>query len=257
MATWIADDGTPIHFEFHDRSSKSPVLLLLPGLLGSINNQWHIFVAPFLDDFRIIRVDLRGHGLSGNQAPNLMPERMVQDLFSLLDHLDIGGVHIAGYSLGGYLGLMMHLSQPGRIRSLLLHASKFYWSKHTASQMREQLNPERMTDQAPAYANQLALDHGANRWRALVRQAADLASYLAENGITETNAALAQCPVLVSVGDRDELVTVREAQRLSRVFHQGALMVLPGVRHPFPSANPLPLLSAMRIFFEADTSFST
>jgi hypothetical protein len=60
----------------------------------------------------------------------------------------------------------------------------------------------------------------------------------------------AQLPVLVSVGDRDEMVSLPEALRLSRIFRRGRLLVLPGVRHPFSSVSLIPLLPMMRAFHQ-------
>jgi pimeloyl-ACP methyl ester carboxylesterase len=248
MATWKVDDGSLINFEVYGESGDKEPLLLLPGLLGSVSSQWNNFIAPLSADFRIILMDLRGHGRSENKDPLLRPERMMQDIISLLDHLGLESVHLAGYSLGGYLGLQLHLFQPRRVASLLMHATKFYWTKDAVTNMHQQLDPDTMSAKVPAYANQLAKEHGGSHWRGLVRQAADLVGFLSEKGITEGMAVRAQCPILVSVGDRDELVPLPEAQRLSRVFPHGELLVLPGVRHPFPSVRPVPLLPMMREF---------
>lgn len=248
MANWKVDDGTLINFEVYGESGDKEPLLLLPGLLGSISGQWNNFIAPLSADFRVILMDLRGHGRSENKDSLLRPERMMQDIASLLDHLGLETVHIAGYSLGGYLGLLFHLHQPRRVASLLMHATKFYWTKEAVANMHQQFDPDTMAAKVPAYANQLAKEHGGSRWRMLVRQAADLVGFLSEKGITEGMAVRAQCPILVSVGDRDELVPLPEAQRLSRVFPHGELIVLPGVRHPFASIRPVPLLPMMRDF---------
>jgi pimeloyl-ACP methyl ester carboxylesterase len=114
--------------------------------------------------------------------------------------------------------------------------------------MRMQLDPDAMSEKVPGYANQLAQEHGGSHWRVLVRQAADLVGYLSQKGITEGMAARAQCPSLVSVGDRDEMVSLPEAQRLSRVLPQGDLIVLPGVRHPFHTLREVPILPMMQAF---------
>jgi len=248
MAYWKSDDGTQIYYELHGRSDSKDTLLMLPGLLGAISVQWSEFVKPLAKDYRLLQVDPRGHGRSENKAAGLLPDRMAQDLLGLLNQLNEESVHIAGYNLGGYLGLMLHFFDPHRVRSLLMHGTKFYWTQEAASQMVQQLDPDRLGKRAPAYASQLAIQHGAARWRALVRQAADLVAYLSENGLTEEVAFRAQCKVLVSVGDRDELVPVHEAQRLSRGFEKGALMVLPGVRHPIQSLGLVPMLQVMQLF---------
>lgn len=253
MANWTADDGTQINFEVYGNALEKETLLLLPGLLGSISSQWRSFVKPLAADFRVVLMDLRGHGRSQNEAPDLQSERMVQDIVGLLDFLQLETTHVAGYSLGGYLGMMLALTQPRRVLTLLMHATKFYWTKEAAAGMQAQLDPDQMADKVPAYADQLVQEHGARRWRELVRQAADLIALQVENGLTEGMASRVQCPVLVSVGDRDELVPLAEAQRLSRLLPQGGLLVLPGVRHPFRTVPAVPLLPMMQHFHQATT----
>ncbi len=250
MPKWTADDGSSINYEIHGSGEGKPTLLLLPGLLGAISSQWRPFLKPLAADFRVVFPDLRGHGRSTNEAKELNPETMMYDIGGLLDTLQAETVHIAGYSLGGYLGLMLALKEPRRVSSLLIHATKFYWTQDAADKMQEQLEPSTMAKKVPAYADQLVQDHGARQWRVLVRQAADMVTYLVKNGVSERMAAHTQCPVLVSVGDRDELVPVNEAWRLARLFPQGELIVLPGVRHPIQTVRAIPLLPMMQLFYK-------
>lgn len=250
MATWKADDDSLIYYELHGRADSRQTLLLLPGLLGAISNQWRPFVRPLSRRYRLIMVDLRGHGRSENKDLHLVPEQMVGDMIGLLSYLEIRALHVAGYDLGGYLGLMLLLYRPRLVSTLLMHATKFFWTEQVASDIGRQLNPDNIVDRAPAFASRLASAHGANRWRPLVRQAADLTSYLAQNPLGEATAGRAQAPVLISVGDRDELVPVQEAFRLSHAFEQGSLLVLPGVRHAIQSLDLVPLLPVMEEFHQ-------
>jgi len=247
MAEWKADDGTLIHYEIHGEDGK-PALLLLPGLLGTISVQWRPFIKPLSADYQLVLMDLRGHGRSTNNAGELNPETMMFDISGLLDGLNIPMLHVAGYSLGGYLGLMLALKEPRRVATLLMHATKFFWTQDAAAKMHEQLDPDIMAQKVSTYAEQLAHEHGARNWRVLVRQAADMTTFLVDNGMTERMVTHTQCPVLVSVGDRDELVPVNEALRLARLFNQGELIVLPGVRHPFQTVRAIPLLPMMQYF---------
>ncbi len=251
MTNWTTDDGTLINFEMYGSRPGREVLLLLPGLLGSISSQWRNFVKPLMAEFNVVLMDLRGHGRSENNAPNLNPERMLQDIIGLLDFLEVQRVHVAGYDFGGYLGLMLALNQPRRVQSLIIHATKFYWTEESAQKMREQLDPDKMAEAVPAYADQLVQEHGGRHWRELVRQAADMIVYLSQNGLTERMAAQVQCPVLVCQGDRDELVSLAEGQRLSRVVRRGGLLVMPGVRHPYHSVQPMPFLPMVEHFVKS------
>lgn len=248
MASWKANDNTLIHYELHGQPAGREKLLLLPGLLGAINSQWRAFVEPLSQRYSLIMVDLRGHGRSENNDLRLMPEQMVQDLIGLLDHLAVESAHVAGFDLGGYLGLMLLLHRPRLVNTLLMHGTKFFWSQQAAAEMRHQLNPEHIAQKVPNYANQLSAEHGANRWRPLVRQAADMITHLAEMPIREAAVRRVKAPVLVSVGDRDELVPVQEAFRLSHAMKNASLLVMPDVRHPFRSLDLIPLLPVMEKF---------
>ena len=247
MPSWTADDETLINYELHGGGSGADTLLLLPDLLGAIGSQWREFIRPLAADYGVLLVDLRGHGLSENRHSELQPRRLLQDVAGLLDHVGADVVHVAGYGLGGYLGLMLHLNRPRQVPTLLMHGTKFYWTQKAVARMREQLDPDRLAAQVPAYADRLARAHGS-RWRMLVRQAGDLVARLGQEGVTEEMASRVQIPVLVSVGDRDELVPLPEAFRLSRVFPDGRLLVLPATRHPLASAGRVPLLPVMRAF---------
>lgn len=248
MTTWTAPDGSEINYEQYNGDPQKPQLLLLPGLLGAISSQWRPFLKPLSENYQLTLMDLRGHGRSQNNAATLNITQMLNDLSGLLDHLRMDQLHIAGYSLGGYLGLMLALSQPRRVKTLLMHATKFYWTPEAAEKMQQQLDPDVMAQKVPTYADQLVKDHGGRQWRTLVRQAAELTHSLVEGGLAERQLKNTQLPVLVSVGDRDELVSLPEAFRLSRALPQGELIVLPNTRHPLQTVRLVPLLPMMQIF---------
>ncbi|WP_420645335.1 alpha/beta fold hydrolase [Candidatus Leptofilum sp.] len=249
MTTWTAPDGSEINFEQYGTSdSTKPYLLLLPGLLGAISSQWRPFLKPLAEHYQLLLVDLRGHGRSKNNASTLNITQMADDLLGVLDSLNIARLHIAGYSMGGYLGLMLAMRQPRRVATLLMHGTKFFWTTEAAAKMQQQLNPDTMAEKVPTYADQLVKDHGIRQWRTLVRQAAALTAELVENGIAERQLKNVQVPVLVSVGDRDELVLLPEAFRLSRALPQGQLLVLPNTRHPLQTVQLVPLLAMMQTF---------
>ncbi|MGE3784183.1 MAG: alpha/beta fold hydrolase, partial [Alphaproteobacteria bacterium] len=76
-------------------------------------------------DWRVIRLDLRGHGASQvppADQPKLL-ERLETDAAELLDHLGIDSAHIVGNSAGGYLGQQLAMTTPERVRSLALFGS--------------------------------------------------------------------------------------------------------------------------------------
>ena len=254
MARWMAEDGSLVNYELYSPGAGKETVLLLHGLLGSINSHWIRFVTPLTTDFQVLQVDLRGHGESENVSMTLDLEMMLQDIEGLLNALKIDSVRVAGYDFGGYLGLMLHLDQPERVQSLMMHSTKFYWPDYTVKRMRKNLNPDLMSEKVPGYASQLLTEHGAGRWRSLVRQASDLIANISTDGISEGMVQDASCPILISVGDRDEMIPVEEALRLSCLLEKGALLVLPGVSHSFHTASIQALLPSMMAFLNSNGS---
>jgi pimeloyl-ACP methyl ester carboxylesterase len=69
---------------------------------------------------RIILIDSRGHGKSDKPNEILQYEKMVEDSIKLLDHLSIEKANFFGYSMSGWLTLVLLLKFPNRVRSAIL-----------------------------------------------------------------------------------------------------------------------------------------
>ena len=65
--------------------------------------------------YRILRYDVRGHG--GTAAPDgpYTLEQLSADLAALLDALGIERTHLVGLSMGGMIGQLLALREPGRL----------------------------------------------------------------------------------------------------------------------------------------------
>jgi 3-oxoadipate enol-lactonase len=93
-----------------------PPLLLLNGALMSLA-AWQPAVTPLEGARRIVRCDFRGQLFSqGLPQPDL--EDHLADVLRLLDHLQIGRVHLAGASFGSLVALRLAARHPARIASV-------------------------------------------------------------------------------------------------------------------------------------------
>ena len=110
--------------DFTDPWHAAPTLLLLHAAMGSAK-RWYAAVPALARQYRVIRMDLRGHGDSQVPPPEspLSMDRLVQDVRDLLDHLGTGPVHVVGNSAGGYIAQNLAMQSPKRVRSLLLFGS--------------------------------------------------------------------------------------------------------------------------------------
>jgi pimeloyl-[acyl-carrier protein] methyl ester esterase len=90
---FTASDGARI--AFRDSGSGRP-LLLLHGLMA--HGGFFAAQKELADEFRLIRVDLRGHGASDTDAPTV--EHVAADIEALLGFLGVEGAIGIGWSLG-------------------------------------------------------------------------------------------------------------------------------------------------------------
>jgi pimeloyl-ACP methyl ester carboxylesterase len=100
----------------------APVIVLVHGFSHSLEI-WNDWAADLSADYRVVRMDLPGHGLTGPdpEARYSVPET-VAFLGSLMDALNIRQAHIAGNSLGGLVAWRYAADNPGRVERLILLA---------------------------------------------------------------------------------------------------------------------------------------
>src|SRR5438105_8350998 len=126
-AAFTASDGLSLAYytdDFTDPWKNAPTLLLLHAAMGSAR-RYFAWVPHLARDYRVVRLDLRGHGRS--QIPPaeqpLTLDRLALDVTELLDHLGVAQAHLVGNSAGGYLGQQLAMTRPERVRSLSLFGS--------------------------------------------------------------------------------------------------------------------------------------
>jgi pimeloyl-ACP methyl ester carboxylesterase len=247
---YIRSKDSAIYYEEHGGGEP---LILLPGLLGTIESHWRRFIPDLAKQFHIIAVDIRGHGRTNNPSAQLRLHQLIADLFSLYETLEIDSAHICGYSLGGYIGLAFGIRHPGRVRSLLMHGTKFFWTPEAVAATTEDFDAKRIMEKVPKWGAQLQQDHshanGEETWKNLLGSAKDFIETMPTEGLTENGLKLANFPVLVSVGDADEMISQEEAQRLASVLPKGTLNVLTGTRHPMQHVQKIPFIEGALLFF--------
>ena len=126
-ATFKASDGIELAYyidDYTDPWTSPQPLLLLHAAMGHAA-RFYAWVPKLARHYRVIRLDLRGHGASQvpPEAPALSMDRLVADVAELLDHLGCPSVHIVGNSAGGYVAQNLAMTSPQRVRSLALFGS--------------------------------------------------------------------------------------------------------------------------------------
>jgi 3-oxoadipate enol-lactonase len=111
-------NGIVLHYQVLG-NPNGPALVFLNSL-GSDFRIWQDVVPAFLDRFRVVLYDERGHGLSdAPPAPYTMDDH-VDDLLALLDLLDVDRAAFVGLSVGGMIAQRIAVREPERVQALIL-----------------------------------------------------------------------------------------------------------------------------------------
>jgi len=89
---------------FYKDLGAGSTIVLLHGYLET-SEVWSSFEKKLAEEFRVLSVDLPGHGLSGVFGETHTMEFMADVLKDLLDSLRLNKVFLIGHSLGGYVAL--------------------------------------------------------------------------------------------------------------------------------------------------------
>ena len=89
---------------------------------------WREVIPELAKSFRVIAVDLRGHGWSEAPRTGYEKEQLASDVFATLDALEVGTVAWIGHDWGAWAGFIAALREPRRISRMLTLAIPHMWT---------------------------------------------------------------------------------------------------------------------------------
>jgi 3-oxoadipate enol-lactonase len=122
---FVEAGGITVHYDVSG-PADAPVVVLANSL-GTSVHMWDDQVGPLAASYRVLRYDMRGHGLTecsppGDDATGRV-EVLADDVAALLDALGIERVRFVGLSIGGMVGQRFAAAYPQRIEALALCAT--------------------------------------------------------------------------------------------------------------------------------------
>lgn len=108
--------GVKLYYEIYGAGEP---LLLVHGNGGSIADLG-AQVAHFQKSYRVIAMDSRDQGRSGDSPEGLTYEKMTEDLAALLDHLKTGPANVLGWSDGGIETLLLAILYPAKVKKIVV-----------------------------------------------------------------------------------------------------------------------------------------
>jgi pimeloyl-ACP methyl ester carboxylesterase len=106
-----------------DTDNSNPATILCMHGLTRNSADFDGLADHLCERYRVLCVDQRGRGRSDydNVIANYTPLTYVQDMFTLLDAVQVEQVILIGTSMGGLMSLLMSAMQPQRIRGVILN----------------------------------------------------------------------------------------------------------------------------------------
>jgi 3-oxoadipate enol-lactonase len=244
-------DGARIWWDSNGPDDGQTVLLIMG--LAYPAAMWFRQLPALTDRFRVIRVDNRGAGHTGDVpgAPYTV-ETMAADCLAVLDAADVNTAHVVGISMGGLMAQEIALTVPERVRSLCLLATH-PGIAHAV------MNPEAMamlgnrgalTPQEAAeasipfnYAPATPRERIEEDWAVRLPLAASNSGYLAQlSGTSQWDGYdrldRVTTPTLVAHGELDALVPPENGRVIADRIPGAELVIVPMANHLLGTDQP-------------------
>lgn len=249
-------NGITVHYAL-DGPADAPVVLFANSI-GTDLRIWDGVVAELVSEYRLLRYDMRGHGLTDAPPGPYSMAQLADDAAALLDALDIRQAHVCGLSIGGMVAQQLAATRPERVARAIFCDTAM------------RIGPPDMWNQrakAVRDGGTAAIADGVmQRWFTKAYLAGDgvsiyrnMLSRVAAEGyagcceairdadLTAASGSI-RAPALVVVGEEDVATTPADGQALADALPNGRLRLLPGAAHIPCVEQPAALAQLVRDF---------
>lgn len=268
------DEGLRIHYRDEGPKDAPTTIVLVHGFAASLH-AWEPWVARLSPDYRMVSLDLPGHGLT--RAPEdyeITPASQVAVVDAVAGHLELEPFVIAGNSMGGAVAWRYTLAHPDKVRGLVL-VNAAGWPQAEGAESGPPLvfrllaNPLgrallRNLDPRPlakdglvqAYEDEsLVTPELVDRYVALARAPGHRALLTGRRGgageaVTPETFAAISAPTLVMVGARDQVIPAARSAGFAEAIPDAREVVYPQGGHVPMEQMPDESARDLRAFLE-------
>ena len=259
----VAD--TTLHVR--DSGPRTPHAVILLHGFGSSLHTWEPWAQALQDDYRVVRLDLPGSGLSlADPSGRYDDARTTELLVALMDRLGLASAVLVGNSIGGRIAWNFAAQHPDRVTKLVLispdgfASGAFRYGEKPSvpffAHVLRYVLPKSMirSSVASAYGNPALLtDETVDRYYDLMlapgaRDA--LISRMEQTVLQDPVPTLRkiQLPVLLLWGEKDRLIPVSNAMDYSRELPQSEIVAFPELGHVPQEEAPTRSLQSIKAF---------
>ncbi len=258
--------GAVAHIYDQGKSDGFP-LILIHGFSDSLH-AWEAWIAPLGDTYRLIRIDLPAHGLTGT-VPNgdYSIKAMAAFVKEIADHLKLDQFALAGNSMGGNVSLQFALDYPQSVAALIPISSSglardpedeavgaFQFLQNPIGRfLMRHITPRKMVEntvrQVVAEPDNFVTKKRIDRyWHFLLMEETRAARLKITREDLDDQLAAINTPTLILWGAQDMLTRPKYAPRLQRKIKASQLVIYENAGHLAMSEIPLQTAADVRQF---------
>jgi pimeloyl-ACP methyl ester carboxylesterase len=222
---------------------SGPPLTLVHGVGASLES-WDAIAEPLARRYRVVRLDLRGHGQS-SPIESCRLEDFLDDVSLVLDTLGIARTHLAGFSLGGMIAqayALAHAQRIDRLAFISAVAGRTEQERANVQARARKVREEGIASVVAAAEDRWFTEGFRKKYPEVVARrleelkANDHSSYAAAYTVFaegDLGSRLHQIrhPTLVVTGEHDVGSSTRMARFMHAAIPGSRLHILPGLKH--------------------------
>jgi pimeloyl-ACP methyl ester carboxylesterase len=255
------DIGGGVTVHLRDEGPKdAPAIILLHGSNADLHT-WDPWTAALKDQYRVIRFDQIGHGLTGpDPQDDYSTANYVADILAVADKLGLKQFILGGNSMGGKHALAFAIAHPERLSGLVLvdgsggpmlkldkkeddsdSGNIGFKIAQTpgVNLLVEQITPRSLIAQSleqSVSVKTVASEEAVTRYWELLRYPGNRRATLKRfsqpyDPLSEAEIAAVTTPTLILWGEEDRLIPVEAGQWLAKTLPNNRLVVYPGIGH--------------------------
>jgi pimeloyl-ACP methyl ester carboxylesterase len=262
MDQYVRANGISMRYRL-DGQKTGRTLVLVHGVGGRLED-WNGVVDQFGSKYRIVRVDMRGHGSSDKPVGPYLLDVVATDISKLLNSLGVRRSVLVGNSLGGLVAQAFALLYPDQLDALVILAGIADRTQEEKQRVLERLAIVEAGEPGSHF------DKSLSRWftdefvrsnperianMKLRNQENDPRAYAAAYRMLATNDLADQLhkisvPTLIATGEFD----IGSSPRMARVMHErvvgSKLHIFEGLRHGIVAEAPAKVASIIDRFLD-------
>ncbi len=259
-----------VALRYRDEGDQAaPAIVMVHGFTSSLET-WDALSAELISDYRIIRLDLPGHGLTGpDPQARYTNDETVDILAGFMRALNLENPALLGNSLGGLLSWRYAYKHPSKLKKLILISPggfsingvgenpvdvplmvKFYLTTAPEAGVSQALqalygDPEKVPEgRMQTFRDMMQVPGNGD---AFVQRAAEFTLPAPEKDLSGVSN-----PTLILWGEKDVMVSVEHADKFQAVMPDAKVIKYEGVGHIPQEEIPLRVAADIRVFLDQD-----